>query len=90
MSEFSLAEEIQAVQAIWHEAFNDEYVPSDEYAARMIKFAGSASIVIDAIEICAENDNVACKSFDQRMSYTYGIMKNLRDPGRMQKWQTGE
>lgn len=87
MAEIDISnQDVEAVQFAWHELFKDDYVPSDEYTTRMIRFAGETSTVIDAIQICADNERIACQSYDARMAYTYGIIKNLRDSKRKKKW----
>lgn len=79
-------DDVIAVQEAWHILFEDDYVPSDEAAQDMIDFMGDPDRVIDAIRICSESKKVARKAFEQRLSYTYGIMRNIRNDRLRKPW----
>lgn len=78
--------EVMVVQDAWHILFKDDYIPTDEVAQEMIDYMGGLDGVIDAIRICSENPRVSTKSFEHRLAYTYGIMRNKRDNPLCKPW----
>jgi len=73
---------INIIQIFWHNIFNDEYVPSEKIITKMVDYGGSPFSVIDAIEVCAEKTEMRSKSFDHRIAYVFGVLRNTRDENR--------
>jgi len=78
---------IKSIQQVWHEEFHDEWVPDDEVAWRLSAKSEGAEMVWEAIEITANNPSMFMKSYDARLSYVSGVIKNLCKREGRKRWE---
>ena len=78
----SIKNEIHKVQELWHTSFQDDYVPNDKLCVALLREFGYEEFLY-AIEVCSTNSRINTQSFETRLKYTRGILKNIQK----KKWE---
>jgi hypothetical protein len=78
--------EIEIIQEFWTVMFGEtEWTISERAAENLLRYANNDRLlVLDAIEKCTLLDAMKNRTLDNRLAYTFGIIKNLkRDRARV-------
>jgi hypothetical protein len=68
------------IQSLWEDYFDyDEYLPSEVACMSLYSYAEfDVTIIEKAFDICSKSSKMRSKTFDERLSYVYGIIRNLK------------
>lgn len=80
------------IQNLWEEYFDyDEYLPSEVACMNLYSYADfDMSIIEKALDICSRSSKMRSKTFDERLSYVYGIVRNVKQQQDRDKVRRGD